>query len=63
MSAPAASRRHLFGAGAAVLLLAPFAAGAAKASEIDGDLLRLCALLEVSRPTSGVLPTTPTTRT
>ncbi len=43
------SRRHLFGTGAALLMLAPFAAGAAKASEIDGDLLALCPLLEAQQ--------------
>jgi hypothetical protein len=46
MSAPTTSCRQLFGASAALLLLASFAAGTAKAAEIDGDLLRLCALLE-----------------
>ncbi len=37
------SRRQLFGAGAALLLLVPAAAGAAKADELDGELIRLCA--------------------
>jgi hypothetical protein len=30
------SRRRLIGSGAALLLLAPFAAGTAKAAELDG---------------------------
>ena len=44
-----ASRRHLFGTGAALLLLAPFAVGQSKAAELDGDLLALCALLEAQQ--------------
>jgi hypothetical protein len=46
MSDTPASRRRLIGSGAALLLLAPFAAGTAKAAELDGELLRLCAEME-----------------
>lgn len=42
-SIPQAGGRQLFGAGAALLLLAPNAAGSTKAAELDGDLLTLCA--------------------
>ncbi len=43
ITTPQTKRRQLFGAGAALLLLAPDAAGSTKAAELDGDLLTLCA--------------------
>ena len=40
---PAATRRNLFGAAGALLLLTAAEAGPAKAAELDGELLACCA--------------------
>ncbi len=43
MAQPSTSRRQLFGASAAMLLLGSAAAGSGKAAELDSDLLIACA--------------------